>query len=968
VWPNPAAYAATPTATPTAKPTNAVAAIAGRPPVDRFIPDVDVYPQHFSVVQDADGIVYLGSTDGILEYDGESWRLIRLPNGEISRSLALGADRMVYVGGYNIFGYLKRDASGANQFVDLSTRFKESLKGREFADVWETLVTPEGVYFRALNDVFFWNPANDATAHWQHAGRYGLIFRLGDKTLLQFRGEGLRVRVANDGKPEDWKPLGYTAALKDLVPIWVALPDGAMLGSANDGGWWRLDHSSLTRIELPAALKPSNLFSRGLALADKSIALGTTDGRMFIATPGFTRVRQFKIDNGYVSGLATARDGGMVVSSDAGVSRVAWPAEWAVLDAEDGLGGSINGIAQWKSDQYLLTSAGVLRATATTSGMKFASTGWRIDTAYDLFGLDDRRALVAGGHHVYMVENNTPRQLQGEATYPRMFVKSKFHPQKIFMGTEHGMRVLTDTGRDITVSANAPRDPAARISSIVERSATEVWAGSERHGVWRFTINAAGEIADAKRIGEAEGLLTGLIAEAIVSAVPKGAATGLVASTRKGMFVLEGDRFVATPLDGLTKLLESSETVVIFTAPNGELRAYSPTRVFSQKKGAAWMANDVRALRQGAFQRHLVTADGSVVFQASASLLVSQAQATSDTAPPKVLLRQALQVSADGKHRALPIDSRTPLQLAEGQFSLQFDFALPQLSREGSKRYQSRLIGSDEKFSEWSSSHGFTYASLAPKDYRLEVRAMDANGRVSEMQPFEFSIAAPWYMSIGAKLGMVLLIIVGVWIYVVIFTRYRTKKLEGQNVVLETKVVERTRELADAIRRLDMMAHVDGLTGIPNRRRLDEYLPAVWALCRDQQKPLSVLVIDVDHFKKYNDENGHLAGDQVLKQLAEQLMQCLRRTEDLLARYGGEEFLVVLPGADADIAASMAETMRLNIESSSLGVTISVGVCTKVPSAENTSGSAAELIAAADKALYVAKREGRNVVRMCERS
>jgi len=155
------------------------------------------------------------------------------------------------------------------------------------------------------------------------------------------------------------------------------------------------------------------------------------------------------------------------------------------------------------------------------------------------------------------------------------------------------------------------------------------------------------------------------------------------------------------------------------------------------------------------------------------------------------------------------------------------------------------------------------------------------------------------------------------------------------------------------------MAHIDVLTGIPNRRRLDEYLGVVWEQCGDRGRPLSLLAIDVDRFKDFNDKQGHLAGDELLKQLALVLGHCLRRSEDLLARYGGEEFLAVLPGADLAVATTLAEKMRVEMEHSGLGATISIGVASRVPDA---SASLTELVARADAALYVAKKSGRNRV------
>ena len=171
-------------------------------------------------------------------------------------------------------------------------------------------------------------------------------------------------------------------------------------------------------------------------------------------------------------------------------------------------------------------------------------------------------------------------------------------------------------------------------------------------------------------------------------------------------------------------------------------------------------------------------------------------------------------------------------------------------------------------------------------------------------------------------------------------------------------MAERTHDLAAANRRLEQMANLDGLTGIANRRRLDEYLQTTWAQCRDRQRALAVIVIDVDHFKQFNDSRGHLAGDQLLKDLVPLLLHCLRRSEDLLARYGGEEFLAVLPGADAAVATDVATAMWNEINQAALGATISIGAASWIPNG----GDVSALVKAADLALYAAKNGGRNRV------
>ena len=170
-------------------------------------------------------------------------------------------------------------------------------------------------------------------------------------------------------------------------------------------------------------------------------------------------------------------------------------------------------------------------------------------------------------------------------------------------------------------------------------------------------------------------------------------------------------------------------------------------------------------------------------------------------------------------------------------------------------------------------------------------------------------------------------------------------------------------------RLLEQLAALDGLTGIPNRRRFDESYALEWRRCQRAGQPLSLVVADVDHFKAYNDTLGHAAGDRVLQEVAAVLRQCARRPGDLAARYGGEEFVLLLPETGAQEAQMLAEELRAKLEARGLthpaspvgaSVTLSIGGASTTPMQAEADPAFFPL---ADAALYQAKASGRNCVR-----
>ncbi|MBL4868240.1 MAG: GGDEF domain-containing protein [Pseudomonadales bacterium] len=187
------------------------------------------------------------------------------------------------------------------------------------------------------------------------------------------------------------------------------------------------------------------------------------------------------------------------------------------------------------------------------------------------------------------------------------------------------------------------------------------------------------------------------------------------------------------------------------------------------------------------------------------------------------------------------------------------------------------------------------------------------------------------------------------------------------NFLQQLIVDEQNFHLERVNKELELVASTDALTGIANRRCFDVIISREWKIAIRNNTQVSLLMIDVDKFKVYNDTYGHQQGDQCLAMVADVLQSAGKRPSDCIARYGGEEFVVLLPGIGLDSAKKIAEQIRLTVEKTRLlngsvdkgGVTVSIGVATLCPRA----GEPLEnLIKEADRNLYKAKGIGRNQV------
>lgn len=184
-----------------------------------------------------------------------------------------------------------------------------------------------------------------------------------------------------------------------------------------------------------------------------------------------------------------------------------------------------------------------------------------------------------------------------------------------------------------------------------------------------------------------------------------------------------------------------------------------------------------------------------------------------------------------------------------------------------------------------------------------------------------------------------------------------------------TERKETEQKLLDLQKELEELSFKDGLTGVPNRRMLDKVFEEEWMMAKRHQQPLSLLVMDIDFFKQYNDCYGHIQGDDCLKQVAQALSSAATRSRDFFARFGGEEFVMLLPETDTSAAVKIAERcqqlmMKLQISHQESDVsqllTISIGIGTIVPGSKD---QLVDFVEQVDQALYRAKESGRNCIK-----
>lgn len=340
-------------------------------------------------------------------------------------------------------------------------------------------------------------------------------------------------------------------------------------------------------------------------------------------------------------------------------------------------------------------------------------------------------------------------------------------------------------------------------------------------------------------------------------------------------------------------------------------------------------------------------------------VIINPARLPGTSQPPKVVLED---IVINGR----PESVRADVQLPPGSAPLAVRYFAGTLNHADRVQFRYRMAGLTGEWVHAGRNREISFPALPHGHYEFQVAASLDGTRWSEpSEPLRVRVTphfwqTAWFTALAFLAGTLLL--------AGLFT-LRTRQLQKQHADMEKLVAEKTEALRLANEHLSRLSFIDALTGLANRRRMDETLETEWRRAERSQKSLAVIMADIDFFKPYNDTLGHPEGDKCLIKVAEVIRQAVGRAGDLAARYGGEEFVILMPGAELAAAKDFAERLRLACEACAIPhpaspagkvVTISLGVAACRPDAQ---GSAAELIALADAALYRAKQDGRNRVR-----
>jgi diguanylate cyclase (GGDEF)-like protein len=915
-----------------------------------------------SLAQTADGYLWAGTQEGLVRFDGARFTVFDRKNTPAlrhNRIIALLVDaRTLWIGTEG--GGLTALEGGAFRTLSaadgLPSDLVLALESDGAGTAW--VGTPRGLSRVAGGRVRVFGgadgfPGGDVRALFR-APDGALFIGLADGGLLRY-ADGVFARIALQGPPESVLALAPAAAgglwagtdrrvllVRDgrVSGVWPApggMPvralredhDGNLWIGTDGGGLARLARGRLERYGVKEGLPDGTV---GAILEDRegNLWVGTQDGGLNrfsdAAFTPFSRTEGLSADG--VWAIAGDRGGGIWLGTKGGgVNRLANDGSVRVLGTRDGLSDlDVQAILEdpdgtlWFGTRHgglNRLRGGRLRVFRKGDGLSGESVSALLRDRRGTLWIGTRDGglcrLRADGRFERVRERGAP----GNAAIHALFEDRE---GSLWIGTNGaGLYRLRDGA--FSVFAEKEGLSIGIVNVVAEDTRGSLWIGTYGGGLNRMK---GGRIA-------AVTTRQGLFDDAVFGLVDDGLGSFWI-SCNKGVY-----RVALRELDAAADGGAARVTCTPFDTSDGMLS--------SECNGA----NQPAAFRAPDGRLWFPTVRGAVV--------VDPAHLPVNRVVPPVVVEEVL---ADGVTER----PRPTLVFRPGTEKLEFRYAALSFAEPSRVRFRVKLDGYDPDWMEVGTRRTAYYTHLPPGSYTFRVLACNDSGLWNEAGAASSFRLDPtfrqtaWFWLAAALAGSVL---------VALGVKVQLRRASAREAELVALVAERTRQLEEANRELKLLSTTDALTGIANRRAFDEFLRLFWTQARRTGAAISVLMIDVDDFKTFNDARGHLVGDACLRKMAETLTGAVSRTGDVVARFGGEEFAVLLLDTPLAGCAVVAEQMRSRIEALAIPserspggrMTVSVGAATAYP---GSGLEPEELVARADVLMYRAKALGKNRV------
>ena len=927
------------------------AEIIGTPPYKTIEIVTTPAAGHYDMVQGANNVIFVVFEKGIKIYNGSEWQVVEIPESHDLRTLYYDNEKRVYFGGRGTKGYIELDQFGEYQY----TLIKEE-ESSQAEDIWGLLACNKHIYFQSTYQIFSFNPMDKSSKNWSFEAKLGAIICLNNELTIQDRKKGLLKLQKDNWLASDIK-LENNALIYELEK--TATNTIFILSDSEE--WRIIKNNKVFSLSFGKQLPNLDNYVAIESLSDGKFVLGTNNGLLTFIDTNSMEAESFQMSNEWISKIVKTQDNGLLVLTEFEIFYLEWPTPLRTQGRESGLASATNDISGWNSKLYVSSSAGVFleeKNQLVYQHKLFKRLNWTNKEAWNLLPINNKQALLAESHEIFLIENNSDITITPITTviYPRKLIQSQYDPNVIYVITEFDVQTLQKTDEK-TWYLNKILDYVPH--SLIEQNSTTLLVSTAEHGLNRVTIKTSEEkVIEENNISNKLGLP--MIRSNGLQFL-RANDNSIYAFNHESVYKLNNGRFIEDPLFDLIPFLGKNILQDLFQSPEGLFYGYTATKLIYLNNENNWRLVDVSNYIKGqittvkAIDNEIKIASHGSVITYLTNLLTPQDQPEFDLFISNVTFK-----NTDGTKK-LPINPQQIFSFEQDEGEISFSFVLTDLKNQDKTQYRYRLSGSNQTWAHYIDKTHVSFNQLAAGEYTFEVQARDYLKRIYTIKGYPFTVKPHWYLTLYAKILWVILFILVIAFLVQLLIKWREKVHEAQKLELKQIIREKTTALKQANDSLQKMAHRDGLTGLFNRLYLDEYIES---LIDKNINKIIVMMLDMDCFKKYNDNNGHVAGDELLKKLAKYLKNTINKSTDVVARYGGEEFVAILVNTTLDEALSKAEKIRSSIENKQNKIGISIGIS---ESDENLSQKNANdiyhLIDQADQALYQAKRSGRNRIK-----
>ena len=720
------------------------------------VKDYQAHSQNWAIVQDAQGVMYIGNGLGLLEYDGSFWRLIPLPKQSVVRSLGVDSTGTIYMGGHGQLGYLAPDSTGQLAYQSLLEEIPP--EEQTFTNVWSVHATPHGVFFRTDTHLFLW--AKGQMKWWKPFDWFHRSFWVRDTLYIREHGVGMKyfqgdsLALISNGERFAREGIGIILPFKDHT----------LLMSKGRDGFFVFDGKELIPFptEGDAYFKENTLY-KAISLPGERIACATLGGGVLILDwegKLLGKIDEYTgLQDPTVWALGTDRQGALWMGLNIGIARAEVSSPFTYFSPDLGLEGSVESIVRHQGNLFAATGLGVFKLSSplrTSDLPAFQSVKGISSQAWNLLSTPEG-LLAATTEGLFLIRKQSVQKVSDLLFYS--LYRSQKDPTLIYAGLVDGLATIRLEGGKWTFDKRI-EEITQEVRTIMEDPSGALWLGTQYAGAMRVR-NVLQPDPTIEHFDESHGLPAG---EVTVGKIQQEVYFG----TTKGFkrFDSNSQLFASIPEWGTYFSDTLYEVPRFLEDPTGKVWAVrvkdyqKEVIVLERDEGEKYIQLDTplkRILGYDSFNAiYIDKVYPDHTWLGSDQKLIAYPTSNQIQPPPSfaTLIRQVA-VNAELTRTNL-------LALKPDQNTLRFEYSLPNYDNPAANHFQYKLEGYDEEWSSWTEQRMKEYTNLPAGTYSFKVRGKNIYEELSEEDVVEFAIEAPWYLSGWAiGLGIVVLCILG---------------------------------------------------------------------------------------------------------------------------------------------------------------------------------------------------------------